>query len=88
MLSPAIRPALVDDFAAIASLKDQGHIAEEREENARVREFTVSAFRDMGFEVADCHTNHIFVNLRRLIRVEGDDAEVIDGPSTKLEARS
>ena len=51
--------------AAIASIKDQGHIAEEREENARIREFTVSAFRDMGFEVADSHTNCIFVDLGR-----------------------
>ena len=51
--------------AAIASIKDQGHIAEEREENGRIREFTVSAFRDMGFEVADSHTNYIFVDLGR-----------------------
>lgn len=51
--------------AAIASLRDPGHIAEERRENARVREFTISAFRDMGFEVPDSHTNHIFVDLGR-----------------------
>ena len=51
--------------AAITSLTDSGHIADEREENARVREFVVSAFRDMGYEVPDSHTNHIFVNLKR-----------------------
>lgn len=51
--------------AAIASITDPGHIAEEREENARIRDFTISAFRDMGFEVPDSHANHIFVNLGR-----------------------
>ena len=51
--------------AAIASITDPGHISEEREENARIRDFTISAFRDMGFEVPDSHTNHIFVNLER-----------------------
>ena len=51
--------------AAIASLTDPGHIAEERQENARVREFTLSAFRDLGFKAPDSHTNHIFVDLGR-----------------------
>jgi histidinol-phosphate aminotransferase len=51
--------------AAIASINDSEHIDEERHENARIREFTVSAFRDMGFEVADSHTNHIFIDLGR-----------------------
>ena len=49
--------------AAIASLTDPGHIDEERHENARVREFTLSAFRDMGFKTPDSHTNHIFLEL-------------------------
>ena len=52
-------------MAAITSLTDSGHIEDEREENARVRAFVVSAFRDMGYEVPDSHTNHIFVNLKR-----------------------
>jgi histidinol-phosphate aminotransferase len=51
--------------AAIASLRDPGHIDDERRENARVREFTLSAFRDMGFEAPDSHTNHVFVDLGR-----------------------
>ena len=51
--------------AAIASITDQEHIAEERQENARVREFTLAAFRDMGFKAPDNHTNHIFVDLGR-----------------------
>ena len=40
-------------------------IADERRENARIREFVISAFRDMGCEVPESHTNHIFVNLGR-----------------------
>ena len=51
--------------AAIASLTDPAHIDEERQENARVREFTLAAFRDMGFKAPDNHTNHIFVDLGR-----------------------
>jgi histidinol-phosphate aminotransferase len=51
--------------AGVASLRDQAHIDEERAENARVRDFTLQAFRSMGFEAADCHTNCIFVDLKR-----------------------
>ena len=51
--------------AAIASLKDQKHMAEEREENARVRQFTLDAFRDLGFETPDSYTNFVFVDLKR-----------------------
>jgi histidinol-phosphate aminotransferase len=51
--------------AGIASLKDTAHIAEERAENARVRDFTLQAFRDMGFEGTDSNTNCIFVDLKR-----------------------
>ena len=51
--------------AAIASFKDTGHIDDERRENARIRDFTLSVFRDLGFSAADSHTNHIFVDLKR-----------------------
>jgi histidinol-phosphate aminotransferase len=51
--------------AGIASLRDPKHIDEERAENARVRDFTLQSFRNMGFEAADCHTNCIFVDLKR-----------------------
>jgi histidinol-phosphate aminotransferase len=51
--------------AGIASLRDPKHIEEERAENARVRDFTREAFKSMGFEAADCHTNCIFVDLKR-----------------------
>jgi histidinol-phosphate aminotransferase len=55
--------------AAIASLKDDVHLAAEKRENARVRDFTVNAFREMGFDVPDNnHTNHIFIDLGRPAR--------------------
>ena len=38
--------------AGIASLKDTQHIAEEVAENARVRDFTLQAFKDMGYSGA------------------------------------
>ena len=49
--------------AALTALEDKDHIEWENQENARVRAFTIGAFRDMGYEVADSHTNHIFVKL-------------------------
>jgi len=58
--------------AGIASLRDPQHIDEERAENARVRDFTLQAFRDMKFEAADCHTNCIFVDLKRPAKVFRD----------------
>jgi histidinol-phosphate aminotransferase len=51
--------------AGIASLRDAKHIEEERAENARVRDFTLSAFKSMGFDAADCHTNCVFLDLKR-----------------------
>jgi histidinol-phosphate aminotransferase len=50
--------------AAIASLKDTQHIADEVAENARVREFTIKSFRDMGYTVVDSHANCIFVDVK------------------------
>ena len=54
--------------AAIASLEDPAHIEAEVKENARVRDFTLQAFRDMGFEGTDSHTNCIFIDLKRPAR--------------------
>jgi histidinol-phosphate/aromatic aminotransferase/cobyric acid decarboxylase-like protein len=51
--------------AGITSLRDTLHMDEERKENARVRDFTLQAFKRMGHDAADCHTNCIFVNLGR-----------------------
>ena len=52
-------------IAALIALEDKEHIAWEVQENAEIRAMVVGAFHDMGFEVGDSHTNHIFVNLRR-----------------------
>jgi len=51
--------------AGVASLRDVQHIEEERAENARVRDFTLSAFKTLGYEGPDSHTNCIFVDLKR-----------------------
>ena len=51
--------------AGITSLRDTAHMDEERKENARVRDFTLQAFKRMGYEASDCHTNCVFVNLGR-----------------------
>ena len=34
-------------------------------ENAEIRDGVIAAFRDMGFDVPDSNTNHIFVNIGR-----------------------
>ncbi|PCI07065.1 hypothetical protein COB72_10910 [bacterium] len=52
-------------IAAIVALQDKEHLIWERQENTEVRAFTTAAFRDLGFDVVESHTNHIFVNLRR-----------------------
>ena len=49
--------------AGTASLKDEAHMAQERRTNARIRDFTLGAFRDMGYDGPDTHTNFIFVRL-------------------------
>lgn len=51
--------------AGMASLRDPKHIDEERAENARVRDFTLQAFKSLGYEAPDSHTNCIFVDLKR-----------------------
>jgi histidinol-phosphate aminotransferase len=51
--------------AAAASLRDRSHIADEVRENARIRAFTLSAIRDMGFDGPESHTNFVFVDLGR-----------------------
>jgi histidinol-phosphate aminotransferase len=50
---------------AIASLKDTRHMAEEKAENARVRDFVMSAFREMGYDGPDAHTNCVFIEIGR-----------------------
>ncbi len=50
---------------AVASLNDPAHMDAEREENRRIREFTINAFKEMGYEATDSQTNFLFVNIRR-----------------------
>jgi histidinol-phosphate aminotransferase len=51
--------------AGIAALADQPHMAWEKEENKRVRDYTIGEFKKMGYQVADSQTNFIFVNIGR-----------------------
>ncbi len=51
--------------AGTASLSDTAHLAEERAENARIRDFTLQAFRDMGFEGTNANTNCVFIDIKR-----------------------
>ena len=51
--------------AGIASLRDVKHMEEERAENARVRDFTLQAFRDLGYEGTNANTNCVFVDIKR-----------------------
>ncbi len=52
-------------IAALTALEDKEHIAWEAQENAEIRDMVVGVFHEMGFEVGDSNTNHIFVNIRR-----------------------
>src|SRR5262249_848344 len=51
--------------AGVSSPRDAKHIEEGRTENARVRAFTLGAFKSLGYEAPDSHTNCIFVDLKR-----------------------
>ena len=51
--------------AGIAALGDQEHMAWEKQENKRVRDYTIGEFKKMGYQVADSQTNFIFVNIGR-----------------------
>ena len=53
------------------------HIDEERAENARVRDFTLQAFKDLGYEGVDAHTNCIFVDLKRPAKEFRDACEAL-----------
>lgn len=55
-------------IAALTAFEDKEHLEWERQENSEIRAFTVAALRDLGFEVWDSQTNHIFPNLRRSAR--------------------
>jgi histidinol-phosphate aminotransferase len=49
--------------AAIASLNDPQHIADERRRNTEVRDFTMKALRDMGAKPAESQGNFLFADI-------------------------
>ena len=51
--------------AAVASLKDQAHIDQERARNTEVRKYTTRFFNDLGFKTTDSQTNFVFVDIGR-----------------------
>jgi histidinol-phosphate aminotransferase len=51
--------------AAIAAHNDTAHWEAERRENARVRDYTWNAFREMGYDAPRSNTNFLFVHTRR-----------------------
>src|SRR5262249_36232505 len=51
--------------AAIASLGDQKHIADERARNTAVRAFTMKTLEDLGAKPTDSQANFIFVEIHR-----------------------
>lgn len=51
--------------AGIVGLNDQEHMTWEKQENKRVRDYTIGEFKKMGYQVADSQTNFIFVNIGR-----------------------
>lgn len=51
--------------AGIAALQDTAHMDGERQENRRIRDWTLSQFKEMGYDAPDSQTNFIFVNIGR-----------------------
>jgi histidinol-phosphate aminotransferase len=51
--------------AGVAALKDVAHMAAERIENKRVRDYTLAGFKEMGYIGAASNANFIFLNLGR-----------------------
>jgi|SRR5581483_11935829 len=49
--------------AAVASLKDPQHIKDESARNKQVRDFTLKALKDLGYESTDSQTNFIFTDI-------------------------
>lgn len=51
-------------LAALTAHEDKAHLEWERQENAEIRAMVTGAFRELGYQVPDSQTNHLFVNLR------------------------
>jgi histidinol-phosphate aminotransferase len=57
--------SLLTASAAVASLNDPEHMEWEREQNRKVRDFTINELGKMGFESAESQTNFLFVDIGR-----------------------
>ena len=55
----------LQSVAGIAAIEDTAHMDWERQENQRVREWTLSQFAEMGFGAPASQTNFIFVKIDR-----------------------
>ena len=55
----------LQSVAGIAAIEDTAHMEWERQENRRVREWTLSQFAEMGFSAPDSQTNFVFVKIDR-----------------------
>lgn len=64
--------SMLGAVAALTAFEDIEHLEWEREENNRVRNFTVSALADLGFDTPESHTNHIFPNMKQPASVVRD----------------
>ncbi len=51
--------------AGLAALSDSARVEWEIAENHQVREFTLNAFREMGYSVTDSQTNFVWANVRQ-----------------------
>ena len=51
--------------AGIAAVQDTAHMDWERQENKRIRDWTLSQFKEMGYDAPDSQTNFVFVNIGR-----------------------
>ncbi len=52
-------------IAGVAALQDTAHMEWERQENRRIREWTLGQFKEMGYDAPDSQTNFVFVNIGR-----------------------
>ena len=55
----------LQSVAGIAAIEDTAHMDWERQENQRIREWTLSQFEAMGFGAPASQTNFIFVKIDR-----------------------
>ncbi len=51
--------------AGTAAINDSAHMEWEKQENKRVRDYTLSQFKEMGYDAPDSQTNFVFVNIGR-----------------------